>query len=221
MIDIEKWMKEALEKLKECFSKRLLFVGLQGSYARDEAVEESDIDVVVVLNELSVPDLLLYRKIIQSMPYPEKACGFVSGREEIANWPKSDLLQFEMETIPWHGSLAGILPPLYDCDIRDGIRIGAANLYHAACHTYMHVVEAERIEALNGFYKAVFFVLQSLHRLETGHYVKKKSELLPKLDGTRQKILLACMERDSFALSNADEFFGLLISWCGEVLKTV
>ena len=89
MVDIEKWLKEALEKLKEQFNERLMFVGLQGSYARGEATEESDIDIVVVLNELSISDLQAYRKIVQDLPYPEKACGFVSGRDEIANWPKS------------------------------------------------------------------------------------------------------------------------------------
>ena len=123
--------------------------------------------------------------------------------------------------MPWYGTLAGILPPLGDSDIRDGIRIGAANLYHAACHSYMHAGEIEKIEALNGLYKAAFFVLQSLCSLKTGRYVKKKSELLTELSGTQRRILLACMERDSFTTSNADELFELLIGWCGEVLRTV
>ena len=210
----------ALGKLKERFGERLLFVGLQGSYARGEATEGSDIDIVVVLDVLSVADLRLYREMVRSLPHADKACGFVSGREELASWPKSDLLQFEMETIPWHGSLAGILPPLSDADIRDGVRLGAANLYHAACHTYMHAGEAERVESLKEFYKAAAFVLQSLHRLETGQYVKRKDELLSELSGTRRKILAACLERDTFAPSNADGLFELLIDWCGEILRT-
>lgn len=221
MVDIDRWMKETLEKLEGRFGERLLFVGLQGSYARGEATEGSDIDIVVVLDALSVADLRLYRELVRSMANADKACGFVGGREELAGWPKSDLLQFEMETIPWHGSLAGILPPLSDVDIRDGVRLGAANLYHAACHTYMHGEDAERVESLKAFYKAAAFVLQSLHRLESGRYIKRKDELLPELSGARRKILSACLERDTFTTANADELFELLIGWCGEVLRTV
>lgn len=47
--DIEKWLNTVIEKLKETFSKRLLFIGLQGSYNRGEATCESDIDLVVIL----------------------------------------------------------------------------------------------------------------------------------------------------------------------------
>ena len=44
----------------------LLFVGLQGSYARGEATEASDIDVVVVLDELYFADLLKYRDMLDT-----------------------------------------------------------------------------------------------------------------------------------------------------------
>jgi len=57
MISIDHWMTDLTAKLKEAFSDRLLFVGLQGSYRRGEANENSDIDAVVILDVLSMDAL--------------------------------------------------------------------------------------------------------------------------------------------------------------------
>ena len=57
MIDITVWMKNFLQTLNETFGDRVWFVGLQGSYGRGEATETSDIDVVVILDELSTMDI--------------------------------------------------------------------------------------------------------------------------------------------------------------------
>lgn len=40
MIDIKAYMRELVETLKTVFEKKLLYVGLQGSYLRDEATEK-------------------------------------------------------------------------------------------------------------------------------------------------------------------------------------
>ena len=48
MVNIDTWMEGFLSRLKETFGPRLLFLGLQGSYGRGEANEDSDIDVVCV-----------------------------------------------------------------------------------------------------------------------------------------------------------------------------
>ena len=52
MIDITTWMKNFLQTLNETFGNRVWFVGLQGSYGRGEATETSDIDMVVILDNL-------------------------------------------------------------------------------------------------------------------------------------------------------------------------
>ncbi|MBQ3017675.1 MAG: nucleotidyltransferase domain-containing protein, partial [Clostridia bacterium] len=52
MIEINAWMKEFLQTLNETFANRVWFVGLQGSYGRGEATETSDIDIVVILDQL-------------------------------------------------------------------------------------------------------------------------------------------------------------------------
>ena len=50
MIDIKSWLDEFLKALSDTFAERICFVGLQGSYGRGEATENSDIDVVVILD---------------------------------------------------------------------------------------------------------------------------------------------------------------------------
>ena len=57
MVDIKTWIKEFTYKVGQTFSNRIWFIGLQGSYGRGEATETSDIDVVVILDELRMDDL--------------------------------------------------------------------------------------------------------------------------------------------------------------------
>ncbi len=57
MIDIKTWIAEFTNKVGQAFKSRVWFIGLQGSYGRSEATETSDIDVVVILDELRINDL--------------------------------------------------------------------------------------------------------------------------------------------------------------------
>ena len=65
MIDINLWMESFIKSLKETFGERVYFVGLQGSYGRGEATDSSDIDVVVILDELTADDIKLANMIEQ------------------------------------------------------------------------------------------------------------------------------------------------------------
>ena len=60
MIEITAWTNMFLNALNENFGERVWFVGLQGSFARGEATETSDIDMVVILDELSPSDVANY-----------------------------------------------------------------------------------------------------------------------------------------------------------------
>ena len=83
MIDITVWMQSFLQTLNETFANRVWFVGLQGSYGRGEATETSDIDVVVILDELSAADIQTYNTMLNSLPNRELICGFLSGKQEV------------------------------------------------------------------------------------------------------------------------------------------
>ena len=79
MIDITVWMQNFLQTLNETFANRVWFVGLQGSYGRGEATETSDLDVVVILDDLSASDIQKYNSMLDTLPYRELICGFLSG----------------------------------------------------------------------------------------------------------------------------------------------
>ena len=64
MIDINVWMQNFLQTLIDPFANRVWFVGLQGSYGRGDATETSDIDIVVILDELSVMDIQAYNAMV-------------------------------------------------------------------------------------------------------------------------------------------------------------
>ena len=83
MIDITTWMQKFLHSLNETFANRVWFVGLQGSYGRGEATETSDIDMVVILDELSAKDVEAYNRMLNTLSHRELICGFLSGKTEI------------------------------------------------------------------------------------------------------------------------------------------
>ena len=53
MIEITEFIKKYMAALDQAFPDRVWFAGLQGSYGRGEATEASDIDMVVILDQLS------------------------------------------------------------------------------------------------------------------------------------------------------------------------
>ena len=100
MIDISAWIDVFLKSLQETFGDRVWFVGLQGSYGRGEATETSDIDMVVILDDLTAKDIAAYNRMLNTLLHRERVCGFLSGKEELLNWEPSDLFQFYYDTKP-------------------------------------------------------------------------------------------------------------------------
>ncbi|PWM40715.1 MAG: nucleotidyltransferase domain-containing protein [Clostridiales bacterium] len=217
-LDVVSWMGELCRKLSERFGKRLLFAGLQGSRQRGEAREDSDIDVVVVLDRVEAEDLAAYRSLLRDMPQGGLACGFICGLRELRGWPGYDLVALSRDTKGYYGDLLALLPPLGREDELTCVQVGAANLYHAACHTLLFG-ELEPQE-LRGLYKSAFFLLRMDHALRTGEYVPTRKELLEKLRGARRQVLLdeagtgGALQRAEY-----EERLGRLIGLCGEILQ--
>lgn len=175
MVDINSWLEEFLQKLNEVFKSRVWFVGLQGSYGRGEATETSDIDVVVILNELTVSDIQTYNDMLDTLPHRELICGFVSGKDEILNWEPADLFQFYHDTTPIKGSLDELLPKIDSVAVDRAIKIGACNIYHGCVHNMLHT---KNDDILKGLYKAASFVVQAIVFKQTGGYIKHQNQLL-------------------------------------------
>ena len=189
MVDIEVWMGELAEKLTGRFGDRLLFLGLQGSYGRGEAGEDSAIDVVTVLDRVELADLDEYRGAVRGMPEGEKACGFLCGAAELKSWPKYDLCQLARDVRAYRGELGPLLPPMGRKDLVEAAAIGASGIYHAAVHTYLYAPKEEWPGFLEGAHKGAFFTLRALHELRTGENVRAKRELLARLVGEEREIL--------------------------------
>ena len=83
MLNAKRYLEDLTAVLREKFGERLVYVGLQGSYLRGEATEESDIDIMVVVEDLQVEDLAEYRAAIEGLECPEKSCGFLCGKEDL------------------------------------------------------------------------------------------------------------------------------------------
>ena len=186
MIDINKWMGKFLNILDATFGGRICFVGLQGSYGRNEATEGSDIDIVVILDELSASDIHTYNTMLDTLPHRNMICGFLSGKAELLNWEPSDLFQFYYDTTPIKGSLEELLPSLDKTAVDRAIKIGACNIYHGCVHNMLH---EKSDDILRGLYKSASFVVQAIVFRQTGKYIKHQKELLQFVSDDEQDII--------------------------------
>ena len=109
MVRIDEYISRAVCLLRDTFADRLLYVGLQGSYSRGEADENSDIDLMVVLDELTAGDLEVYRGLLAQLGEAEKSCGFLCGRGELFNWNTCEICQILHETDDILGRLKFLL----------------------------------------------------------------------------------------------------------------
>lgn len=175
MIDITAWMSNFMQTLNKTFENRVRFVGLQGSYGRDEATETSDIDVVVILDELSAMDIQTYNAMLDTLPHRELICGFLSGKNEILNWEPSDLFQFCHDTTPIKGSLDDVLAVVDESAVNRAIKIGACNIFHGCVHNMLY---EKNEEILRGLYKSASFVVQAIVFKQTGKYIRHQKDLL-------------------------------------------
>lgn len=173
-MDLEKWCGEYLAALGKTFGERVWFAGIQGSRARREATETSDIDTVAVLDELSAEDVRAYDKMLDSLPSRELTCGFLSGRDEILNWEPSDLFQFYFDTKPLKGSLDDLLPLIDKQSVSRAVKLGLCNIYHGCVHNMLYEKSSEILAEL---YKTACFVLRAVHFEQTGEYVSRLSDL--------------------------------------------
>ena len=210
MINIENWMGAFIVKLNETFDRRVWFVGLQGSYGRGEATATSDLDVVVILDELSVEDVKSYNAILDTLPNRELICGFISGKKEIMNWEPSDLFQFCYDTAPIQGSLNEILSAVDEDAVNRAIKIGVCNIYHGCVHNMLHEKSEDILRAL---YKSASFVVQAVAFKQTGKYIKHQKDLLPIISPDEQAIIETFVNYKNGMAADFEKASQILFYW--------
>lgn len=212
---MDKFAKDYLSRLSEdiaaAFPGRLLFLGLQGSYRRGEQTPDSDLDIVVILDQVEYRDVLRYRKILGSMPENPQPCGFLCGLAEFQAWPAYDRFSLYYDTEPYFGSLDEFIghPTLEDA--RESVRIGAANLLHEVTHRsiYGHLTP----EIGLGCLKMAKFLIIAREFIRTGIYEARISKLEMQCTGKGQQILTALRKK-----SLPEEWAELLFDFCRECL---
>lgn len=221
MICVEAHMQTVIELLRNRFLERLLYVGLQGSYLRGEATENSDIDVVVILEDLSVEDLAAYREIIGKLDQPEKSCGFICGREDLQNWNPLEVCSFRYGTKDYYGKLSDYLPEYSSTDVINFIKLSVGNLYHEITHRYLHGDMQKNRRNLPFSYKNVFFILQSVYYLKTGVFCLTKKELMQYLSNRDKDMMERAAQLINGDAFDFEEEFSILLNWCQEILRSV
>lgn len=221
MIDVTLYISRLTELLTAQFGERLKYIGLQGSYQRGEATDSSDLDIMVILDQLRVTDLAMYRSAIQTLEDFDKSCGFICGVEDLLNWNPMEICNLLHSTQDCFGVLEEWVPAYTMRDVRNFVKLSLNNLYHELCHRYIHGDREKNIEKLPGTYKGVFFILQNLYWLRYGKFVGNKEELLQRLSGRDYAVLLQSIKLKNMRNYDFDDSFKLLFVWCQETMHAI
>ena len=218
MFIVDEYIPTLIKLLKTAYKERLLYVGLQGSYLRGEATDHSDIDIMVVISDMSVADLAKYRKAISSLEDYDKSCGFICGIEELKNWNPLEICHILHTTKDYYGTLEKLVPEYTETDVRNFVKMSLGNLYHEICHRYIHALKEKSVSKLPFTYRSVFFILQNLHYLNSGEFVGTKKELREVLSGKDRLVLDTAISLSNGTEFDFDEAFDLLFTWCKETM---
>ena len=215
MLELEPWLERFTQVLRETFGERVWFAGLQGSYARGEATESSDVDPVVILNVLTAEDIASYDIMLDSLEHREPICGFLSGKTELLHWEPSELFQFCRDTKPIIGSLDDVLALVKPDDIDRAILTGACGVYHACVHNMLY----EKDEGiLRSLYKMASFTIRAATYRRTGKYCGRLDELLQYADAADREIVQAFLDMKAGVPLDFTRASKILFAWAKEMV---
>ncbi len=212
--DINIYCEKLKTELLSAFGERLLYMGLQGSYLRGEATDESDIDIMVILDGLTVADMDLYRDMLDHVGERDRSCGFICSREDMKHWNPLEICGLGFATKDLYGKLTDHLPTWTREDEVNYVKMSLDNLYHALCHGYIHDDRDDLQNSLPSLYKSAFFILQNTHYLESREFVLTRSALTEKLHGADKAIMETVLALANGETLDLDEHYTQLFSWC-------
>ena len=221
MIRIEEYIDGLTDILADAFGERLVYIGLQGSYLRNEATENSDIDIMAVIDDISVEDLDTYRQALVSIGNFDKSCGFICGRADLSHWNPLELCHLLNTTKDYYGELKNLVPAYTMEDERNYVKFSLNNLYHEICHRYIHADREHNISRLPVTCKSVFYIVQHLHYLRTGNFVPIKRELLECVQDEDKAVLELSVSLRNDDGYDFDRAFSLLFRWCQSALARI
>ena len=211
MLDLDKYLADLILNCRSAFGERLLYMGLQGSRLRGEAHENSDIDIMVILDRFSVRDMDTYRGILREIGFYERSCGFICGKGEMKRWNPLEVCQLRHTTKDLIGILTDYLPPATREDEINYVKLSLGNLYHELCHRYIHEDREKNAAKLRSTCKGVFFLIQNMHFLESSHFILTKTGLKEAVSSEDRRVLELEELPDDY---DFDQAFSSLFTWC-------
>ncbi len=216
MFNLDTYIQNLVAECKTAFGGRLLYMGLQGSYLRGEAHENSDIDIMMIIDNFTLTDMQTYREILKKIGWYEKSCGFICGKDEMLRWNPMEVCQLKFTTKNIVGTLTDYLPPATKEDEINYVKISLGNLYHELCHRYIHADREKNVAGFRATCKGFFFLIQNLHYLESGEFILTKSELKSKVSAADRRILEFSQLPDDY---DFDAAISELFEWCQKAFK--
>ena len=218
MFDLNEYLGGLIVACRAAFGGRLMYVGLQGSYLRGEAKESSDIDVMLILDRLTVEDMDVYRGLLEKAGYYDRSCGFICGRDEMARWNPLEVCQLRHTTKDLYGALSDFLPQATREDEINYVKISLGNLYHELCHRYIHGGREKSAARFRGTCKGLFFLIQNLRYLESGVFAATKRELRAQAPDEDRAVLDMADLEDGY---DFDAAFSRVFRWCQDAFARV
>ena len=123
---IASYIDQLVRLLHDNFKQRLLYVGLQGSYLRNEANENSDIDVMVLIDDMNIQDLDRYKEALILVGAYNKSCGFICGKAELSCWNPLEICQLIHTTKDYYGKLKEFRWHLFSYKVLPALEPGKA-----------------------------------------------------------------------------------------------
>lgn len=221
MLRIDEYIDKLIDLLKDAFGERLVYIGLQGSYLRHEETENSDIDIMAVIDDLSVEDLKTYRAAIASIGHFDKSCGFICGKADLQHWNPLEICHLLHATKDYYGELKNLVPAYTMEDERSYVKLSLNNLYHEICHRYIHADREYNISKLPVTCKSVFYIMQHLYYVSSGCFIPTKRELLACVQGEDKDVLALSLSLQKDGGYDFDKAFSVLFHWCQNALLSI
>ena len=218
MFDLNEYLQKLITECTSVFGERLLYLGLQCSYLRGEANENSDIDIMVIIDHFSVEDMDVYRDILEKIGNSEKACGFICGRDEMTRWTPLEVCQLKYTTKDLYGTLSAYLPAASREDEINYVKFSLGNLYHELCHRYIHADHEKNVLRFRRSCKGLFFLIQNMYYLESGRFVTTKRELKEAVREEDRLMLSMAELPDDF---DFDRAFQSVFTWCRDAFLRI
>lgn len=218
MLRIDEYVDELIILLKDAFGERLMYIGLQGSYLRNEETENSDIDIMAVIDKLSVEDLKTYQKALVTVGNFDKSCGFICGKDDLEHWNPLEICHLLNTTKDYYGELKKLVPVYTIEDEKNYVKLSLNNLYHEICHRYIHADREYNVIKLPITCKAVFFIMQHLYYLKSGNFIPTKRELLECVQDEDKIVLELSISLQDHTDYDFDRSFLALFNWCQNAL---